>query len=41
MIGEGIPLVQSRCRFVRLKLLSTEKFLDGVVHLSYSVLPQS
>jgi dihydrofolate reductase len=36
-IGEGIPLVAPRHRSVRLKLLSTKKFPDGVVHLNYRV----
>lgn len=38
LIGEGIPLIQPRHRFIRLKLLSSEKFPDGVVHLHYRVL---
>jgi dihydrofolate reductase len=37
LIGEGIPLVQPRHRNVRLKLISTKRFPDGVVHLNYSV----
>jgi dihydrofolate reductase len=37
LIGEGIPLIAPRHRSVRLKLLSTKKFPDGVVHLNYSV----
>ena len=37
LIGEGIPLVQPRHRSVPLKLLATQKFPDGVVHLSYRV----
>jgi dihydrofolate reductase len=37
MIGEGIPLVSPRHRSIRLKLLSTKKFPDGVVHLNYRV----
>jgi len=37
LIGEGIPLVQPRHRSVPLKLLSTKKFPDGVVHLNYRV----
>jgi dihydrofolate reductase len=37
LIGEGIPLVQPRHRNVRLKLISTKTFPDGVVHLHYSV----
>lgn len=38
LIGEGIPLIHPRHRFIRLKLLSTGKFPDGVVHLHYRVL---
>lgn len=38
MIGEGIPLIAPRHRFVKLALLSTKKFPDGVVHLNYRVL---
>ena len=41
IIGEGIPLVQPRHRSVPLKLLSTKKFPDGVVHLHYRVPPKS
>ena len=37
LIGEGIPLIQPRHRLIELKLLSTMKFPDGVVHLNYSV----
>jgi dihydrofolate reductase len=40
LIGEGIPLVQARHRSVPLKLLSTKKFPDGVVHLNYRVVPK-
>jgi dihydrofolate reductase len=36
-IGEGIPLVQPRHRSIRLNLLSSKTFPDGVVHLNYSV----
>ncbi|HTS35190.1 MAG TPA: dihydrofolate reductase family protein [Candidatus Solibacter sp.] len=36
-IGEGIRLIAPRHRTVPLKLLSTKKFSDGVVHLNYSV----
>jgi len=36
-IGEGIPLIAPRRRTVPLKLISTEKFSDGVVRLHYSV----
>jgi dihydrofolate reductase len=35
LIGEGIPLVYPRHRHVPLKLLSTRRFSDGVVHLQY------
>lgn len=38
LIGEGIPLIQPRHRSISLKLLSTKKFPDGVVHLNYRVL---
>jgi dihydrofolate reductase len=41
MIGQGIPLVAPRHRSVPLKLLSTKKFPDGVVHLNYRVLPKA
>lgn len=37
LIGEGIPLIQPRHRSIPLKLLSTKKFPDGVVHLNYRV----
>jgi len=37
-IGEGIPLIHPRHRSIRLKLLSTGAFPDGVVRLHYSVL---
>ena len=37
LIGEGIPLIQPRHRCVRLKLLSSKTFPDGVVHLNYCV----
>jgi dihydrofolate reductase len=36
-IGEGIPLIQPRHRSIRLKLLSTKTFPDGVVNLHYRV----
>lgn len=36
-IGEGIPLVRGDQRSVRLKLLSTKSFADGVVRLHYQV----
>jgi dihydrofolate reductase len=41
LIGEGIPLIQPRHRSIRLKLLSTKAFPDGVVHLHYRVAPHS
>lgn len=37
LIGEGIPLIQPRHRCVRLKLLSSRKYPDGVVDLNYRV----
>jgi dihydrofolate reductase len=37
-IGDGIPLIKPRHRSIPLKLLSTKKFPDGVVHLHYRVL---
>lgn len=40
-IGEGIPFIQPRHRSAALKLLSTKKFSDGVVHLRYQVLKRS
>jgi dihydrofolate reductase len=36
-IGEGIPLIAPRRRRVRLRLLSTKRFSDGVVRLHYEV----
>jgi dihydrofolate reductase len=36
-IGEGIPLIQPARRSVPLRLLSTRKFVDGVVQLNYRV----
>jgi dihydrofolate reductase len=39
LIGEGIPLIQPRHRTIRLKLLSTKAFPDGVVHLHYHTTP--
>ena len=36
-IGEGIPLIHPRHRHVQLKLISTRRFSDGVVHLHYRV----
>jgi len=38
MIGEGIPLISPGRRTVPLKLISTKRFSDGVVHLNYRVL---
>lgn len=40
MIGEGIPLIAPRHRLVPLKLISTKKYPDGLVHLNYRVLPK-
>jgi dihydrofolate reductase len=40
-IGEGIPLVQPRHRSIRLNLLASKTFPDGVVHLNYSVKDRS
>jgi len=40
-IGEGIPLIQPRHRNAPLKLISTKKFPDGVVHLNYRVTPST
>lgn len=37
LIGEGIPLVQTRRRSTQLSLVSTHAFPDGVVRLHYSV----
>lgn len=39
-IGEGIPLIAPRHREVRLRLLSLQRFPDGVVQLHYAVKPQ-
>ena len=41
LIGEGIPLIAPRHRLVPLKLISSKKFPDGVVHLNYRVLPNA
>ena len=38
LIGEGIRLMKPQHRCIPLKLLSTRKFSDGVVHLNYQVL---
>jgi dihydrofolate reductase len=35
LIGEGIPLIQPRHRLIRLRLLSSKEFSDGVVGLRY------
>lgn len=37
LIGEGVPLIKARHRYIRLKLLSSKAFPDGVVHLNYRV----
>src|SRR6266481_412613 len=37
LIGEGIPLIQPRHRLIRLKLLSSKEFSDGVVSRHYQV----
>ena len=37
LIGEGIPLIQPRHRSVRLELLSSKAYPDGVVDLNYRV----
>ena len=37
-IGAGIPLIKPQHRSIPLKLLSTKKFPDSVVHLHYRVL---
>jgi dihydrofolate reductase len=37
LIGEGIPLMAPRHRDVRLRLLSSRKYRDGVVRLRYRV----
>jgi dihydrofolate reductase len=36
-IGEGVPLIAPRHRLIPLKLISTKKYADGVVHLHYGV----
>jgi dihydrofolate reductase len=41
LIGEGIPLIKPQHRSIPLKLLSTKKFSDGVVHLNYRVINRS
>jgi dihydrofolate reductase len=38
LIGEGIPLIAPRHRLIRLKLLSSKKFPDGVVTSRYQTL---
>jgi hypothetical protein len=37
LIGEGIPLNQPRHRSIRLELLSSKAYPDGVVDLNYRV----
>jgi hypothetical protein len=37
-IGEGIPLIAARHRTVPLKLISCQKFKDGVVKLHYATM---
>ena len=39
LIGEGIPLLQTRRRSTQLSLISSHAYTDGVVRLHYSVLP--
>ena len=41
LIGEGIPLIHPRHRFVPVKLQTVKRFPDGVVHLLYSVPKES
>ena len=41
LIGEGILLIKPRHRLIRLKLLATKAFPDGVVLLHYRVPPLS
>jgi dihydrofolate reductase len=41
LIGDGIPLAAPGRRNVSMKLLSTKRFPDGVVHLNYRVLGTS
>ncbi len=38
-IGKGIPLVAPRHRDIPLRLLSCQKYSDGVVRLRYQVKP--
>lgn len=37
-IGEGIPFLKPKHRSIPLKLLSTKRYSDGVVHVHYEVL---
>jgi dihydrofolate reductase len=37
LIGEGLSLIQPRHRSIRLNLLSSKEFSDGVVNLRYRV----
>lgn len=41
LIGEGLPLIQPRHRSIRLQLLSSKSFPDGVVLLHYCTTPPS
>jgi len=41
LIGDGIPLLEPKHRLVRLKLISTRLFPDGIVHLNYRVLGET
>lgn len=36
-IGDGIPLIARRHRHVRLELISSERFEDGLVQLRYRI----
>ena len=38
-IGDGVPLIARRHRRVPLRLLSAQRFADGVVQLHYRVRP--
>lgn len=37
LIGEGIPLIAPKRRNINLKLVSTRKYPDGVVHVHYKI----
>jgi dihydrofolate reductase len=41
LIGQGLPLIQPHHRSIRLKLLSTKAFTNGVVLLHYRTIPHS